>query len=372
MQYTKPTYYDKFTCIGGACPDTCCAGWEIEIDEGTLSQYANDNGPLSSRFKNEINYNEGIFCQKPGGRCAFLNDDNLCDIYKETQDEMFWCDTCRTYPRHVEEFEGIREISIGLSCPEAARIILENTERAAFETTEDDLTEEYEDFDYMFFSILNEFRRLYFHVLKNRLYSIVDRIHQIMSYSKVIQDRVDDNEIFAIDEILMYPDCVPLIRPDAYEESKKFFEILDSLELLRPSWEALRDEYEAILFSGGKEGYYENVTLFKAYLKENDLDKRYAIVSEQIVNYFVFIYFCGSVYDYRVFAKTAFAGMSENIIRNMSMARYIKNGALSLEDIIDIAHSYAREVEHSVENLDYIDDALTEYKKDFAKFSLYP
>ena len=56
-------------------------------------------------------------------RCAFLNEENLCDIYTEAGPEMF-CRTCRNYPRHIEEFEGLREISLSLSCPEAARILL--------------------------------------------------------------------------------------------------------------------------------------------------------------------------------------------------------------------------------------------------------
>ena len=29
MEYVYPDYYRQFTCIGGECPDTCCAGWEI-------------------------------------------------------------------------------------------------------------------------------------------------------------------------------------------------------------------------------------------------------------------------------------------------------------------------------------------------------
>ena len=31
MQYIIPHYYKKFACIGGDCPDTCCAGWQIMI-----------------------------------------------------------------------------------------------------------------------------------------------------------------------------------------------------------------------------------------------------------------------------------------------------------------------------------------------------
>ncbi|WP_363315235.1 flagellin lysine-N-methylase [uncultured Clostridium sp.] len=55
-------------------------------------------------------------------RCAFLNEEDLCDLYKALGPDAL-CDTCRLYPRHTEEYEGLRELSLSLSCPEAARII---------------------------------------------------------------------------------------------------------------------------------------------------------------------------------------------------------------------------------------------------------
>ena len=33
MEITRPDYYKEFSCIAGACPDTCCAGWQIVIDD---------------------------------------------------------------------------------------------------------------------------------------------------------------------------------------------------------------------------------------------------------------------------------------------------------------------------------------------------
>ena len=41
MEYVYPDYYRQFTCIGGECPDTCCAGWEIVIDDKTLDSIRN-------------------------------------------------------------------------------------------------------------------------------------------------------------------------------------------------------------------------------------------------------------------------------------------------------------------------------------------
>ena len=38
MQYTIPHYFKSFHCIGGECPDTCCAGWQIQIDPASLKK----------------------------------------------------------------------------------------------------------------------------------------------------------------------------------------------------------------------------------------------------------------------------------------------------------------------------------------------
>ena len=93
MQYTIPDYYDDFSCIGGACPDTCCAGWQIVIDENSLEQYKSVEGPFGNRLKNEIDWKEKVFLQYQGD-CCFLNEDKLCDIYAEIGKDKL-CKTCR-------------------------------------------------------------------------------------------------------------------------------------------------------------------------------------------------------------------------------------------------------------------------------------
>ena len=70
-----------------------------------------------------------------------------------------FCRTCRNYPRHIEEFEGLREISLSLSCPEAARILLSQKEKVHFITKEKKTKEEvYDDFDYFLFTALMDTR----------------------------------------------------------------------------------------------------------------------------------------------------------------------------------------------------------------------
>ena len=51
MIYTVPEYYNQFQCLASACPATCCAGWQIVIDEKTQEKYRNYKGSFGNRLK---------------------------------------------------------------------------------------------------------------------------------------------------------------------------------------------------------------------------------------------------------------------------------------------------------------------------------
>ena len=56
MKLSKPSYYDQFQCIAGACPDSCCQEWEVLVDENTALRYLSLPGSLgdSLRQKQEL------------------------------------------------------------------------------------------------------------------------------------------------------------------------------------------------------------------------------------------------------------------------------------------------------------------------------
>ena len=39
MILRKPDFYDKFQCTASKCSDTCCVGWEIDIDKNSQEMY---------------------------------------------------------------------------------------------------------------------------------------------------------------------------------------------------------------------------------------------------------------------------------------------------------------------------------------------
>ena len=68
--------------------------------------------------------------------------------------------------------------------------------------------------------------------------------------------------------------------------------------------------------------------------------------------YFLFTYFCGAVYDEKVYAKARMAMESVLLIKELFKARWVRNGyALDLDELTELVYRYSREVEHSDENL---------------------
>ena len=126
MLYVFPDYYKEFACLADRCEDTCCAGWQIAVDEKSLNKYQKVTGSFRKRLQKSVNWKEGTFKQSPDKRCAFLNKDNLCDMQLALGEKSL-CKTCSRYPRHMEEFENVREITLSVSCPEVARILLNHT-----------------------------------------------------------------------------------------------------------------------------------------------------------------------------------------------------------------------------------------------------
>ena len=193
MHYTIPNYYGEFSCVADRCADTCCAGWEIAIDPASLAR-------LGNRLHNSIAWKKGSFKQYDG-RCAFLDESGLCDLYAEGGPGML-CRTCRTYPRHVEEFEGVREISLCISCIEAARIVLGQKEPVHFlEFDREGREEDYGDFDFLLYTKLTDARELALRILQNRRRPAGEQMAMALALAHDLQSRIDRNALFAADAL---------------------------------------------------------------------------------------------------------------------------------------------------------------------------
>nr|WP_317408322.1 flagellin lysine-N-methylase [Fournierella massiliensis] len=124
MRLTVPDYYDRFRCIASRCTDNCCIGWEIGIDPAALADYQSQPGAFGDRLRAAIQPGDPpFFALTKSGRCPFLNEENLCDIYRQLG-ESHLCAICDQHPRFHNWFRAEKESGLGLSCEEAARLIL--------------------------------------------------------------------------------------------------------------------------------------------------------------------------------------------------------------------------------------------------------
>ena len=396
MLITIPDYYQDFECIADKCEDTCCAGWQIVIDKKTLKKYTKIKGDFRKRMFKSVDWFQGTFKQDKDKRCAFLNEKNLCDLYLSQGEEGF-CKTCREYPRHTEEFEGVREITLSISCPEVARILMNRMEPVSFLSYEREGEEEFEDFDPFFYSILEDARKEMIAILQNRDLTITDRILLILGMAHDMQGRMNRQEMFACSDVISkYTTnrALDFVKKHQQKtENKKeemtfahtMFQHLFELELLREEWGVLLAETEDLLYRD-KENYCKTKKEFITYLKnrtglqnhnskdgepdtmieDNNCNINITIHLEQLLVYFLFTYFPGAVYDGEIYAKVQLAVYCTWMIWEIWMSRWLKNEkSIDLEEMTELVYRFSREVEHSDLNLREIEKILS--KKWFLK-----
>ncbi len=122
----KPVFFDSFRCTASACTDTCCKGWEIDVDDDTLGIYESLEGDTGDFVRERlIRRQDGVKLCLEGERCRFLREDNLCELIIRLGEECL-CDICTEHPRFYSQSDNICEVGVGLCCPEATRLWLES------------------------------------------------------------------------------------------------------------------------------------------------------------------------------------------------------------------------------------------------------
>ena len=368
MEYTYPSYFYDFHCEASACKDTCCAAWEIMIDPVSLKEYKKYPKPFGSRLKNCIDWKRKSFEQYEG-RCAFLNEENLCDIYTEAGKEML-CKTCTRYPRHYEEYENLREVSLSLSCPAAARLILGTDTPMTFEGSfRKTPEEEYEEFDFFLFTKLEEIRDYLYEVVQNRELDIRHRMALILAATHDLQSRITRSMLYEVDGLLEKYQESEFLEKAQKRFARQYGNIenrrqvmrdlmrrLYRLEVMRPQWTEFVHQQEQKLYVQLSTAEYELLCQeFDIYMKERFYEY------EQLLMYFLFTYFCGAVYDENAFGKVKFAVFCTLLIRELGMGLWMEHGKMfTLDDQIDVAHCLSREIEHSDPNLNLLDEMMDE------------
>ena len=133
MYQTRPDDYAAFRCLAGACPQTCCAAWEIVVDPDAQDAYLRLQHPLAAKLRRVLRVDsEGdTYFAQTDGRCPFLCADGLCELQR-TLGEQSLCRTCRDFPRWEVLLCDRVEQGLSPACPEAARRLLERSASLRF------------------------------------------------------------------------------------------------------------------------------------------------------------------------------------------------------------------------------------------------
>lgn len=232
MTVVKPAYYDSFRCIAGDCPDSCCKEWDVQIDEGAAAFYRQLDGPLGDRLREVLKDENGETVMTIiDGRCPMWRQDGLCQIQAELG-ETALCEVCREFPRLRHDYGDFMELGLELSCPEAARVILNAVPApdVVVETPES-APAEYDSAD---MALLKSTREQALALLEGEG-AIEERLALLLLYGYHTQAMLDGDEaLFSSDSAL-----------DSARELAKapdeagFFRFFEGLELLTPQWAQL-------------------------------------------------------------------------------------------------------------------------------------
>lgn len=199
MKHTTPFFYSSFACTASNCSDSCCIGWEIDIDQKTASYYhtlsKKEDFPFGKRLKEEISYQDiPHFILTPNERCPFLNHQNLCDIYIHLGEEHL-CEICTQHPRFHEWFGNYKESGLGLCCEEAARLLLSSPEPLTFRTTVIEEEEDKTPFDKVLLDQLLCLRKEMFALLQDRTKTFSSRLSSLLFLAEQAQQQLDNGDL---------------------------------------------------------------------------------------------------------------------------------------------------------------------------------
>ncbi|MGG5460976.1 flagellin lysine-N-methylase [Clostridium sp. B9] len=391
MRY--PKYLKEFKCIGGACEDSCCIGWDVDIDKITFEQY---EGVQESEMKNilESNLIKNKRCQcdeidfakvKLGDnkRCPFLKSDNYCIIHSNLGEE-YLSNVCTSFPRVLNKIDGIYEMSLAVACPEAARIFLLKEDGLTFSESDEvlgkhivssEVNTELGKEQWLPVEFLKEIREVSINIIKNRKFSLSRRLYILGEFISGLEDEYENNPEKALEYINEYD--INSVQEDYFENPLNYAIQVDFFKKIFTMLRVEKDidserfkEYSREVvdgFSLNEEGYLQKnvqrfVKAFEEY-EEKFLEPNSYIFENFLVN---FIYsnlfpFCEieSIFDSYIMLLIRYTFMRFYLV-GMYLNNEESEGNISLskEEVVRFVQCFAKVVEHHktylVDLLNYI------------------
>ena len=211
QDFFVPEYMQDFECIGRDCIDSCCIGWNVEIDKKTFKKYENSQNKkiklISQQFLVKTDTNSDISYGKLADHnncCPFLSEEKLCNAYSLLGKENLSIG-CSTYPRVIKKFNKIGFIAGDLSCPEIARLCLNKPNLKIKKVKQNKLLNIFNSKNVFSLEISknipdkisNFIEKIFYQInFRNTLFEALEQI--IVSYEKIFKNR--DSKSFSKDQ----------------------------------------------------------------------------------------------------------------------------------------------------------------------------
>ena len=329
MLLRKPDFYDKFKCTASKCSDTCCVGWEIDVDEASQEAYRKVTGAFGDKLR--ANIEDGHFKLLPHDRCPFLDKNNLCEIYKHLGEGAL-CDICREHPRFVEVYGDIMEKGLGLCCEEAARLLLEGEGPLTFTSEDCDEPEDEIDEDDREIrdQVLYE-REAIFNIIADTSKPFSNRLYEAFGYTEQICSGEGDSG--------------PL------KNSREMVELLGKTESFGPAWDEALARIKASVGAAGDTTDATYSIRDQGYFSENE--------SARLLAYLIYRHYAKCLFEGREQGKLKFAIFFWNMARFFTRELAGTMDGATPETIkINAIKILSRQLEYAEENMVIIEAAL--------------
>lgn len=315
MQKIYPDYYNQFSCIADKCKHSCCVSWEIDIDDKTLKKYSKIKGELGEKLNKNIDFDKvPRFKNKKDGRCPFLDDKNLCELIKKLGQKSL-CYICANHPRFYNFLSDKKEVGLGISCEEVARIVLSKKDGTKFISFGE----------------------------KGKKQPSKKRLEIIENRDKVI-DILQDRTI-SLEKRLkkLEKDFDAKIPKDSVKGWARF---LSKLEILDKTW-------------------LTTLKLLKTEVKKADYldyDQKFPeteIEFEQLAVYFAYRHLVNAV-NYCDFSdRVSFMLLALNLIKTIVVANYKVTNKSEFDFRVEVIREFSAEIEYSENNFNDVLDQIT-------------
>ena len=388
-----PVYFENFKCIGGKCEDSCCIGWNIDIDKVTFKRYFKVQDPEMKRmFQKNIQNNEryssedidyGIVKLKKEKRCPFLDEENYCVIHSNLGED-YLSNVCKCFPRVTNKIDETYEMSLDVACPEAARLILLKEEGIKFLNREEELGKHIisaqintnlKEVKNTHLKYFKEIREFCIKIIQDRRFTISERLYSLGCFIEQLEEVEIKNIIKFIENynvelvaksyldddlslLLGNSNMNHIIQIDLFRKMLKILRVDKDVESLRFK------EYTNKMLDGYNFGEKENLQgksefYIKAFEEYNAkyFDKYNYILENYLVN---FIY--NNLFPFNevmsFFDSYMMLIIRVSFIRFYLVGLYLNSKDESYERIVDFIQVFSKTIEHHksylIDSLHYI------------------